>query len=527
MKMPAVSPGLTALLLVVFSIFGAEGQVRLAWVARYAGESNVNDIPMDIAADDQGNAYVTGRSELIASPDRSVRLRHYATVKFGAGGRLVWERQYRGGPIGHNHAVRILRDAAGYLYVTGGSGSNAAPQIATLKYDPDGNLIWLSRFGADGENWPADMALDATGNVFVTGVVNGFIGGPDQGLMYLTFKIGPNGQVLWSQKFRPTRQEVPSGIAVSPFGDVCVTGHFPNGAGLGDIASVKYTADGTEAWVRRFGTANEPSAEFGRAVAFDRDGNVYVTGGGTPGFLTFKYQADGTPLWSALYPRPSGASEQYATRIAIDPDGNVIVGGTAYHATERANWGIVKYAPDGTELWARQYNHPNGGNDTLAGMAVDNEGSIYVAGSMETNYLGLSFLVTAKYSRDGEELWRAEYASSSPPHDRAVDLAVDAAGAVYVLAESFTATDGDYLVLKYEQAQPAARFVEITKSASGIVSLTIFAKAGATYDVDISENLRDWAPLTSRFNQTGTIQLTDPVPDASRQRFYRVHSQEE
>jgi hypothetical protein len=508
-------------LLVLLSLAPAQGQVRLDWAARYAGPTNAADIPVDIAVDDHGNAYVTGT--IIQTDSRVQLARHLATVKFGRGGRLLWERRYR--TEGHSFARRLRRDQNGYIYVAGSSASNRfdGPQVATLKYDPDGNLSWASRFGIEGEADPADMVVDATGNVHVTARGNGYIGSSVEGLMSLIFKVSSDGQPLWSHQYRPTRGEVPVAMAVNASGDICIAGWAPASNGLADIVVVKYTRDGMQAWERRFASTNELAAEKPSAVAFDQDGSIYVVGGGTPGFVTLKYDSNGTLLWNAFY-RPPNTGENYASRIAIDRDRNVIVAGTINHSTERLNWGIVKYAPDGTELWARQYNHPSGSDDGIAGMAIDTKGSIYVAGSRGTNYLSLFFVVTAKYSADGVELWRTEYASANPPRDLAVGMALDSSGAVYVLAESWiTSSNPDYLVLKYEQAQSAPRFVEIDRTG-GTVNMTVFSRAGVTCRVDVSDNLRDWSPLTSFLNTTGTVKLSDPATRPSAQQFYRVHS---
>ncbi len=511
-------------LLVLLALVPAHGQVRLAWTARYAGPTNAADIPVDIAADDHGNAYVTGT--IIQTDSRVQLARHFATVKIGAGGRLLWHRPYL--TQGHSFARRLRRDQNGCVYVTGSSASNRfdGPQIATVKYDPDGDLIWVSRLGIEGEANPADMAVDAAGNVHVTALGNGYIPGPVEGLMSLTVKIAADGRSLWSRQYRPTRQEVPLALAVSPSGDVCMAGRVPTTNGLGDIITVKYASDGTQVWDRRFGSTNELSAEQAGAVAFDHEGNIYVAGGGTPGLVILKYDSSGTLLWSDIY-QPTNTGEQYANRIAIDRDHNIIVASTVIHTTERLNWGIVKYAPDGAQLWARQYTHPSGSDDGIAGMAVDNEGSIYVAGSRGTNYLGLYILVTTKYSPDGVELWRTEYATpgASPrPRDLPINLALDASGAVYVLAESWlTDSDPDYLVLKYEQAGQAARFVDLNTSG-GTVNFSVFSKAGVACRVDVSDNMRDWATLTNFLNTTGTLDLSDPASHLAAQRFYRVQS---
>ena len=69
-------------------------------------------------------------------------------------------------------ARALAVDAAGNVYVTGGSdGSGTGRDYATLKYDSDGNELWVARYDGPGsaiDNAQA-LALDAAGNVYVTG----------------------------------------------------------------------------------------------------------------------------------------------------------------------------------------------------------------------------------------------------------------------------------------------------------------------------------------------------------------------
>src|SRR5262245_54974634 len=88
-------------------------------------------------------------------------------------------------------------------------------------------------------------------------------------------------------------------------------------------------------WVMAYGGDSSDSAS---AVAADRVGNVYVTGGAlesTYDYVTIKYDANGREVWIARY--DGGRAFDLATAIAVDNEGFIYVTG-----------GSQKLSPDGT-----------------------------------------------------------------------------------------------------------------------------------------------------------------------------------
>ena len=81
-----------------------------------------------------------------------------------------WVARYHGPANGYNSATAMALDAAGNVYVTGYS-SGVGLDYATVKYDSDGNELWVARYHdpANGRDVATAMALDAAGNVYVTG----------------------------------------------------------------------------------------------------------------------------------------------------------------------------------------------------------------------------------------------------------------------------------------------------------------------------------------------------------------------
>ncbi|MBI1746683.1 MAG: SBBP repeat-containing protein [Acidobacteria bacterium] len=170
-----------------------------------------------------------------------------------------WIARYNGSGNGTDYATALAVDADGNVYVTGYSyGVGTGSDYATVKYDAAGNQLWVARYNGPGNSWDwaSALAVDANGNVYVTG---------------------------WSL-----------GVGTE-----------------NDYATVKYDAAGNQLWVARYhGPGN--SGDGASALAVDAEGNVYVTGGSVgvyrvSDYATVKYDAAGNQLWVARYNGPGNS----------------------------------------------------------------------------------------------------------------------------------------------------------------------------------------------------------------------------
>jgi len=267
------------------------------WVARYDGTGNGNDYAFSIAVDGLGNVYVTGFSTGPASGY------DYATIKYNSSGTRQWVARYDGPAHANDYANAIAVDGSGNVYVTGGSGGSgvgcvpACDDYATIKYNSSGRQQWVARYNGSG-NGSDDaqaIAIDSSGNVYVTGISWGGSGTFDD---YATVKYDTSGTQQWVARYNGpgNSEDVGRAIAVDASGNVYVTGES-TGSGSGyDYATIKYNSSGTQQWVDRYngpGNGNDEIVSPG-AIAIDGSGNAYVTGestnlNGDYDYATIKY----------------------------------------------------------------------------------------------------------------------------------------------------------------------------------------------------------------------------------------------
>lgn len=413
-------------LLSLLIIERSQAQVSVAWAARYsapAGPIDNDNQAFAIVADPLGNVYVTGAS-------RGAGFSYdYATIKYNSIGDSIWVRRFAngqgraialdyslnvyvtGGPVTIKYdnagnelwAVpnqnqytgftslgnRIIIDDSGYVHVSGqGTGLGGVPDIITWKLDTAGNLIWFSQY--DGQDHDADrmfdMALDPLGNIIVVGETYVIRPTALPGYDYITIKYAANGESLWTRRYDAGVGGWNSsrGVAIDSSGNIYVTG-WSDSTGTGtDALTIKYDPDGNILWTARY---NSPTngGDTGDDIAVDDLGNVYVTGiSQSVNYAVHKYSSNGNHLWTRIY---QGGGPAFAVRfpsITLDHDSNVYSTVRAPECRFYSEFGVVKYDPNGNQIWLATYGRPCDSEDAYA-IAVDASANVYLTG-----YLGRS-----------------------------------------------------------------------------------------------------------------------------------------
>ena len=269
-------------------------------------------------------------------------------------------------------------------------------------------------------------------------------------------------------------EDTATSLAVDATGNVYVTGKSTGSGSLFDYATIKYSDEGDELWVARYnGPANQDDTA--TQVIVDAAGNIYVTGGSKGSgsnfdFATIKYSPDGSELWTARYNGPANKIDQ-AVGLALDSAGNVIVVGSSEVVAAKSDYVTLKYTTDGDPLWVARYNGPALDDDRAFALALDPAGDIYVTGTSKTSSTGYD-IVTVKYNTtDGSEAWVSGFNSSGTVNDTGVAVGVDSQFNVYVGGQGYSKLD--YTLFKYQSGpyapaivtQPENRYVLLGQNA--------------------------------------------------------------
>lgn len=258
------------------------------WVKRYNGSADNDDYGNSIVIDNSGNCYVTCAVTTTTDLD-------YLTLKYDANGNQLWAAFYNGTANGEDFPSSNTIDASGNIYVTGYSeGTGTSRDYCTIKYNSSGTQQWVTRFdGPDGWDEAFNVIIDNAGNVYVTGNSAGIGTGDD----YCTIKYNNSGVQQWEARYTGsgTSNDYCNWVAVDPTGNVYVTGIVGDGTGNPqNMVTIGYNSAGAQQWVQTYnGTGNE--FDSGNALAVDNAGNVYVTGGSdnpnNTDFFTIKYSS--------------------------------------------------------------------------------------------------------------------------------------------------------------------------------------------------------------------------------------------
>ena len=154
------------------------------WVRTYSEVGDDGDWITDLKVDSDQNVYVTGTSRAVKWSNSN-----WSTLKYNAAGDQVWARVYDF--TNHNDVpVGLYFDKSGNI-VVGGTASyqgSTGSDYALVSYNTDGDVIDTCIYHGTLQEGCKAMAMDTSGNIFLTGTWGG-------GWYFGTMKLIPNGTV--------------------------------------------------------------------------------------------------------------------------------------------------------------------------------------------------------------------------------------------------------------------------------------------------------------------------------------------
>jgi len=365
---------------------------------------------------------------------------------------FAWAKQF-GGPNNEKPAAMVT-DASGNVYITGdftgttdfdpGPGTfNMSTvgndDIFVCKLDASGNLVWAKRMGGTNDDVPKSIALDASGNVYTTGLFYSIDGDFDPGPGTFTLsgsngfysdafisKLDALGNFVWAGQFSGTNTEYANDITIDASGNIFLTGAFSGtvdfdpGVSTSTLTAsasaafiTKLSASGNFIWAKQFDT----NSGRGNCITTDASGNIYSAGHfvsttdfdpgvgsynlsclGITDIYISKLDAAGNFVWAK---QMGGSGYDDAVDIKIDPSGNVgLVGnfeGTAdldpgaatlnFTSAGSDDFFISKLNSAGNLMWAHVFGGPS--SDKGASLAISAGGDFYTTGNFQSSAIDM------------------------------------------------------------------------------------------------------------------------------------------
>lgn len=329
------------------------------WTKTYQagdGPPNGHSEAQSLKIDNAAAVFVTGFS-------RDVTRYAYATIKYSSDGDSLWIRRFTGTSAGQSYGYALGVDGSGDSYVTGGSfHASSGQDFTTVKYDGEGNTLWSDLYdgpGAGGDDYAYLVTVDAAGFVYVAGESMGESSGFD----FAVVKYQPDGDTVWVRRYNGpgNGDDVPADLAVDSEGSVYITGVSPGSGTADDYATIRYLPDGEFAWIRRYDGPGD-STDDPSALKLDGAGNICVTGfsysgqdDSTSDMMTICYAPDGQVVWQDRYDGLANARD-VGTALAID--GQVVyVTGETMGPDGSSDFVTIRYAP--VHSGVRELNSPS------------------------------------------------------------------------------------------------------------------------------------------------------------------------
>jgi len=489
----------------------AQSDVFTKWVARFDAARGL-DQPVALAADSQGNVYVTGSSFVDTNQEA-------LTIKYDSRGKLIW-KAWLAAPSKIAQGLDIGVDSAGNSYVfftfshpLAASPSEVLPEVVTAKYNSAGVRQWINFIDSDSQpsgllRYPSHLAVSPLGNVYIT-----YTESESASLSRaITTKYDTTGKTVWSQVVKDAAGNFPLAVGLDAHENIYV-----------DLDVSNVNIDFDEGEIVKYGPNGIRLATFGRgqigalnAFHVDSAGACYFLGRGEPvGFpnvpdqIVAKFNPDQSLAFLVDLTQTAPEPNRDLAAISSNSTGDTFVAQTisgASTATHGTDISVIKFDATGHQKFLTRYNGhtDDSGNDRAVALAVNSTGDAYVTGASE-RVGGVPEFATIKYDISGVRQWVARYVGPAETSDSPRAIAISGGSVIVTGASNGIGTSTDWATIDYVQDAAVVRPTSLNFGSEPerkqSASQTVTLKNTAEVPLDITA-----------IDITGDFQLTNNCP---------------
>lgn len=393
-------------------------------------------------------------------------------------------------------------DAAGNVYVVGSTRSMNAiitppssqsmiaggSDVFLAKYDTNGNRVWATYFGGEGDDFGQSIDLDAIGNIFITGLTFSSNGIATAGT-HQSFNSGNgdtfvarfsnNGAVIWGSYLGGTGFDFANDIEIDGAGNPIIIGWTSSSNGIStvgafqqvfggqdDVLFAKFNTNGQLQWSTYFG---DIGFDTGLQVESDATGNITISGwtsslvniasvgthqttygGNTADAFLAVFNSSGNRIWSTYY---GGSGNDYADALYVTAAGDIYLSGStnspnnistpsAMQSNIATGYDVflARFSSTGFRFWATYFG--GNGDDTAYRLREGNDAALYMTGyttstnvmakpgAFQINKAGGQDVFLSRFEIDGSLTWSTYYGGNA--NDFGYGLVVDANDDIFI-----------------------------------------------------------------------------------------------
>jgi uncharacterized delta-60 repeat protein len=205
------------------------------WERRYDLNGS-DDSPIAMAFDQNNDVIVTGAGYADINPEDNI-----LTLKYNSAGTFQWSQDYNGSDDNIDFANAIEIDNFNNIYITGqAKNAGKGEDFVVLRYRPDGTEHWSYTYGGEGAGFDIGKSLFINDDyeLYATGYSYNAASNQD----YVTVRLDTAGNEVWQTRFNGPNNNADQALemAIDAGGNIYVTGSSKGSGTLNDFSTIKY-----------------------------------------------------------------------------------------------------------------------------------------------------------------------------------------------------------------------------------------------------------------------------------------------